>query len=309
VPMPHQTQMQLIKRRLVGKAGVERIRELRQILDDLPNYRSGPYADIRRWVNEEIERSRVRSKVVHRDSIAIRREGAAQIALVGSPNAGKSSLLQALSDIQIKTGDYPFTTLRPIAALTRIHGVLLQLVEIPGLIEGANEGRGGGRALLGVLRGADGIVYCHDARAPVDDLRLVHQEVVRAEIDAPSVLAITKSDEADERAVERVRKALPDMPVVVVSVLDDTSLDGLREAIWGLTGLRTVWTRRSGSDEPDPLPIEEGDTVGDAAAALHGDLGEACRGAHVWGASVKFPGQRVGRDHLLADGDVVEILV
>ena len=52
----------------------------------------------------------MRKKVVHRDSIAVRREGVAQIALVGPPNAGKSSLLQALSSIQIKTGDYAFTT-------------------------------------------------------------------------------------------------------------------------------------------------------------------------------------------------------
>ena len=74
------------------------------------------------------------------------------MALVGPPNVGKSSLLQALSEIQIRTGDYAFTTLRPVPALTRIGGVLVQLVEIPGLIGGANEDRGGGRALLGVLR-------------------------------------------------------------------------------------------------------------------------------------------------------------
>jgi ribosome-interacting GTPase 1 len=100
------------------------------------------------------------ARQIQRDSIAVRREGAAQIALVGPPNVGKSSLLQALSEIQIKTGDYPFTTLRPVPALTRIGGVLVQLVEIPGLIEGASDDRGGGRALLGVLRSADAIVYC-----------------------------------------------------------------------------------------------------------------------------------------------------
>src|SRR4051812_40190985 len=167
MPMPHRTQRQVIKRRLVGKDGAERIRELRTILAELPGYKNGPYADIRKWVEAQLEQTRVRKRVVHRDSIAVRREGAAQIAFVGPPNAGKSSLLQALSSIQIKTGDYAFTTTRPVPALTRIGGVLVQLVEIPGLISGAAEGRGGGRALLGVLRSADAIVYCQAADAPL----------------------------------------------------------------------------------------------------------------------------------------------
>src|SRR5438445_6052451 len=161
MPMPHRTQMQLIKRRLVGKDGSERVRQLRAILAELPGYRNGPYADLRKWVEGELDATRTRKKVVHRDSIAVRREGAAQIALVGAPNAGKSSLLQALSNIQIKTGDYAFTTLRPVPALTMVCGVPVQLVEIPGLIEGATDDRGGGRALLGVLRGANAIVLCH----------------------------------------------------------------------------------------------------------------------------------------------------
>ena len=55
MPMPHRTQMTLIKRRLVGKDGVERVRELRSILSELPNYKNGPYADIRKWVVEEID--------------------------------------------------------------------------------------------------------------------------------------------------------------------------------------------------------------------------------------------------------------
>src|ERR671926_450424 len=69
MPMPHRTQMQVIKRRLVGKEGSERVRELRSILAELPNYRSGPYADIRKWVNAEIDAARTRKGVVHRDSI------------------------------------------------------------------------------------------------------------------------------------------------------------------------------------------------------------------------------------------------
>jgi len=76
MPMPHRTFAQVSRRRLVGKEGTERIRVLRALLDELPDYRSGPYADLRKWLCEEIERTRTRARVVHRDSIAIRREGA-----------------------------------------------------------------------------------------------------------------------------------------------------------------------------------------------------------------------------------------
>src|SRR5689334_14864648 len=220
MPMPHRTQMQVIKRRLVGKEGGERIKELRAILDELPGYKNGPYADIRKWVAGQIEESRVRKKVVHRDSIAVRREGAAQIALVGPPNAGKSSLLQALSDIQIRTGDFAFTTLRPVPALTRIGGVLVQLVEIPGLIEGAHEDRGGGRALLGVLRNADAIVFCNAATEHPGALDVVRREVAAAGIEKPSIGIRTKADELDEL----LDRASGDGSLCV-SVLDDASLD------------------------------------------------------------------------------------
>jgi small GTP-binding protein len=311
VPMPHQVQMQVIKRRIDGKEGSDRIRELRAILADLPGYKNGPYADIRKWVNAEIERSRVRAKVVNRDSIAVRREGVAQVAFVGPPNAGKSSLLQALSNIQIKTGDYPFTTLRPVPALTRIRGVLVQLVEIPGLISGAAEDRGGGRALLGVLRGADAIVYCHDASAPPDALLEVRAEVGAAGIDKPALLLATKLDDAgleEERALARLRAAVPGLRAIGVSVLDDVRLDALRDEIWNLTGLIRVFTRRRGQDEADPMALHVGATIEDVAAALHGELAEAAVGARVWGDSVRFPGQRVGRDHAVADGDVIEVL-
>ena len=301
MPMPHRTQMQLIKRRLVGKEGSERIRELRTILGELPGYKNGPYADIRKWVEAQLDQTRVRKRVTHRDSIAVRREGAAQIALVGPPNAGKSSLLQALSNIQIKTGAYAFTTTRPVPALTRVGGILVQLVEIPGLIEGASVGRGGARPLLGVLRGADAILFCHDAGAPVEDLRAVMAEVLEAGIERPSVLAATKSDEADGTAL---RAAFPDIQVVEVSVLDDASVEQLRETIWQLTGLMRVYLR----DGEHPIALEPPATVLDVADAIHHDLGARCTGARVWGPSARFEGQQVGRTHALQDGDTVEIL-
>jgi small GTP-binding protein len=293
--MSHRTQMQLIKRRLTGKEGSERVRELRAILAELPGYKNGPYADLRKWVHAQIDETRSR-------------EGAAQVALVGAPNAGKSSLLHALSDIQIKIGDYAFTTLRPVPALTRINGVLIQLVEIPGLIEGAAEDRGGGRALLGVLRGADAIVYCQDVTAPLDALQTVRAEVARAGIDLPAVVAATKMDEAREDDLAALRLALPGLRVAGVSAIDDESLEAFKGEIWTLTGLMRVYLRRDGETAAEPLALQPGVTVEDVAAEIHKDIAEACRGARIWGPSARFGGQLVGREHSVHDGDTVEIV-
>jgi small GTP-binding protein len=254
-------------------------------------------------VHAQIDQTRVRARVVHRDSIAVRRERAAQIALVGPPNAGKSSLLQALSQIQIKTGDYAFTTTRPVPALTRLGGVLVQLVEIPGLIDGATEDRGGGRALLGVLRGADAMVLCHDVSAPLDGLTTVRAELETSEIAMPTIVAATKLDEASPDAVERLRRACPGLDVVAVSVLDDDSLEAFREALWRLTGLVRVYLR-----DGEPVALRPPATVLDVARSIHGEVADGCRGARLWGPSARFDGQRVGRDHQVEDGDTVEIV-
>ena len=308
MPMPHRTFAQVAKRRLVGKEGKDRIREVRALLSELPDYKNGPYADLRKSLLAEIEDTRVRSSAVHRDSIAVRREGAAQIALVGPPNVGKSSILQALSEIQIKTGDYPFTTLRPVPALTRINDVLVQLVEIPGLIGGASDDRGGGRALLGVLRSADAIVFCARASHPADELHQVRDELATAEIHKPAILAITRADEATDADFDRLRAAFPDLDVLKISILDPESLDALRDRIWQMTGLIRIYLRSNGSTDAEPLALPLEATVADVAEAVHSDLGASFSGARVWGPSARFEGQRVGREHIVQDTDTVEIL-
>src|SRR5690349_930046 len=308
MPMPHRTFAQVAKRRLVGKEGRDRIREVRALLAELPDYRNGPYADLRKSLLAEIEDTRVRSNAVQRDSIAVRREGAAQSAPGGPPSVGKSSLLQALSEIQIRTGDYAFTTLRPVPALARIGGILVQLVEIPGLIDGAADDRGGGRALLGVLRFADAIVFCARPSDDPEKLRAVMHEVELAEIDLPHVIAATRSDESAPEALAALRAAFPGERIIPVSILDDASLDAFREVVWSLTGLIRVYLRTNGETEPEPAALAPGSTVADVADSIHHDLAASFTGARIWGPSAKFDGQKVGREQPVQDGDIVEIL-
>jgi ribosome-interacting GTPase 1 len=192
--------------------------------------------------------------------------------------------------------------------LTRIGGVLVQLVEIPGLIEGASEDRGGGRALLGVLRSADAIVYCMRVNGDPAELAAVRVEVALAGIEKPAFVAATRVDEATEGELDRLRAAFGDLDVLPVSVLDDRLLDELRAEIWRLTGLIRVQLRVNGEVAEEPLALGPGSTVEDVADSVHHELGESFTGARVWGPSARFEGQRVGREHVVLDGDAVEIL-
>jgi ribosome-interacting GTPase 1 len=98
------------------------------------------------------------------------------------------------------------------------------------------------------------------------------------------------------------------MRVMRLSVLDEASLDAFRSAVWELTGLIRVRLRKDGMIDDEPLALEPGSTVADVADWVHHDLGASFSGARVWGPSARFDGQRVGREHVVVDGDVVEIL-
>jgi ribosome-interacting GTPase 1 len=127
-------------------------------------------------------------------------------------------------------------------------------------------------------------------------------------IDKPSILAATRADEADASDLDRLGRELPGLPIVPVSVLDEAALDRFREAVWALIGLIRVRLRNNGSIDPEPIALEPGTTVADVADSVHHDLALSFAGARIWGPSARFDGQRVGRDHRVEDGDVVEIL-
>lgn len=311
MPMSHKVMKQKIKRRLKGKVGKEKQDELHRILEELPNYRSGPYADLRKSLNEEIQQQQKRSKVQHKDTLAVEKEGHFQMALVGAPNAGKSALLKALSRRQIKVADYAFTTLRPIPARVDCGGLWIQLVEIPGIIMGATEGRGGGQALLSVAANADGLMIAHDLTADPQELNIILTELAKTKLPQPLLIVYTKMDNPD--AADRLSAAqnlFPQFKSIAVSAERNLHLEALREAMRAATGLIRVFPRSNqAGNKPDekPVIIPANSTVEDFAGKIHKDIVKKLKHAKVWGSSVKFHGQQVGKGHALADMDIVTL--
>ena len=311
MPMPHRVMEQKIKKRLKGKEGKARIDELKKILNDLPNYRSGPYGQIRKWVNEEIDRTRSRTKIQHHKDFAVKKEGDFQVALIGAPNSGKSSLLKALSNIQIRVADYAFTTLRPIPALFDCDGIMIQLVEVPGIIKGAAKDRGGGKALLGIAKSADAIILLHDLTMPSDELDTILDELHKANINPPSLLVCTKFDcPGAPENFAKIQKQFLNFTTFAISAEKRINIKQLEDAIRELTGLIRIYPKsplqKKAEDRPIVLPI--GSTVEDLARSIHKELATQVKYAKIEGTSAKFPGQKVGQQHVLADEDVVMLL-
>ncbi|MHB9144448.1 MAG: GTPase [Symbiobacteriia bacterium] len=326
MPMPHQDMRRLIKRRISGLDGAERIQVLKGFLAELPGYYQGPYGELRKWVLSLIDESQVRKAVRHQDQFFIPKEGAAQVVLVGPPNAGKSSLLKTLTGRQVSVGDYPFTTLRPVAGMLKLAGAVVQLVDLPGLLRGAVDGKGGGRAVVGCIRMADAVLFVSPLTAEgVADFRQVYEEVtLEAGISLAAALVGTKAD-LDETGEVWTSLAMgggreasggatvagpAGLPTVRCSTATGEGLDDVRRLVWDLCGLKRAFSKPRGKPvSPDAVVLPPGATVEDFIAALNRAWLDQCQQARVTGTSARFAGQAVGLDHVLADGDVVELVL
>ena len=312
MPIPHQEFRRMIRRRIEGLTGRDRIRALEQLLREMPDYYSGPYGELRTWIHTLIAEANTRNATQFRDTYFLARQGAAQVVLVGAPNAGKSSLLKALTGRQVAVGNYPFTTLRPVEGMVEFAGAQVQLVDLPGLTDGAGDGRGGGRAVLAAVRMADALIYT----VPLTDEGLAEIPGVVADVTAwaPEVrcgVVGTKLDlEGSGERWAELSTRFPDVPRGRCSSATGEGLDEARRVIWELVGLARVYLKpRGGPVSPDPVVLAPGSTVRDLLERVNRAWLPRFQSARITGPSARFANQVVGLDHVVLDGDTVELTV
>ncbi|MFB3907388.1 MAG: GTPase [Candidatus Eisenbacteria bacterium] len=305
----------------------EKIEALREMLALIPKHKGTEklQADIKRRLSkcQEEQDQRRRSGGHRHDPGHIAREGAGQIAMIGPPNSGKSSLLALLTHAHPEIADYPFTTHAPQPGMMPYEDVQVQLIDTPPLAPEPFD-----PLLVNVARNADAdllVVDPGDPEAPaqaetivrflarcriVPRGRPVPEELQISGRTLPVLLAETKCDRPrDAVATAAVRAILgEDLPRLDLSAVSLEGVEELRRLLYGSLGILRVYAKEPGkkADMARPFVMRRGATVFDLAEIIHKDLAAHFRFARIWG-SARYDGQSVERNHPLEDRDIVEI--
>lgn len=309
----------------------------------------------------------------------VSKTGDARVGLIGFPSVGKSTLLNKMTGQESEVASYEFTTLTCVPGVFHYKGAKIQMLDLPGIIEGAKDGKGRGKQVISVAVSCSLILIVLDVMKPIIHKRKIEYELegfgIRLNKKPPNI-SFKKKDKGgvalsiapgfelqgtDEETVRSVlheyrlanchmaircnatideiidtvegnRTYIPSLYVmnkidqITIEELDIISevphhvpicahhnwnLDGLVDTMWKYMALNRIYTKPKGQipdyTEPVILPAAKS-SVGDFCLRLHKSLLAQFKVALVWGKSVKHNPQRVGKDHLLADEDVVQII-
>ena len=303
--------------------GEERLAALQAMLSTIPRHKGTEkmQADIKRRISQL---RAGQQQIVHSkgpDPFHIPRSGAGQVVLVGPPNTGKSSLLAATTNAEVKVAAYPFTTVVPHPGMWHKEDVQIELVDTPPLTVGHVP-----TGLMGTIRNADvvcvvveaGGAALEQAEAILDMLNergLALRSVSRTELRATDssqrsgLIVVNKADLGAPATVEAVREFYAgQLDVVAISARTGQGLDDWFNRLWRLLAIIRVYAKQPGKppDLQKPFTLPEGATVADLARQIHRDLPDKMKFARLWGHS-RFEGQQVHRTEPLRDRDIVEI--
>jgi ribosome-interacting GTPase 1 len=282
-------------------------------------------ADIKRRVSKLRDKEKQSGKKgKHFDEFHVERQGAGQVVLLGPPNSGRSMLLSRLTSAEPEIGDYPYTTRAPRPGMMEFEDIGIQLVDTPPMFGEHTEG-----GVISLARNADAVALVLDAadyalldqieelRAETAKSRMVlvgahsaEPEVAPGAVLKPAFVVANKVDlpEAADNLDVLDEFYSREFDVFHVSALTGEGLEDLRRGIYRSLGIVRVYTKVPGKppDIDKPFTLRKGSTLMDFAATVHKDFVHRLRFARAWGKH-HLDGAQIGRDHVLEDGDIVEM--
>jgi len=303
-----------------AKSPLEKIAALEEMLAIMPKHKGTDHlrAELRGRI-AKLTQALDKKAAIHRASMTIEKEGAGQVAVIGLPNAGKSQLISSITNASPTVAEYPFTTQAAIPGMMEFENIKIQLIDTPPLVPQSTLWW-----LPPMLRRADALLIMVDlSNAP-----LAQFETITAQLDEMRIgIGISKTEEvilsqqkaliignkidlesASENQALLRGKYERQLPIMAISAKGGSGLEELKLKIYQLLDIIRVYTKTPGQkpDLNDPIILDKGNTVEDAAASVHKDFAAKLRYARIWGSG-KHDGIMAKRNHTLEDGDIIEL--
>ncbi len=304
-----------------AKDPLEKIAALEEMLAIMPKHKGTDHlrAELRGRI-AKLSQLAAKKSGARRASMVIEREGAAQVAVVGLPNAGKSRLIAAITNASPSVAEYPFTTHSATPGMMEFENIKIQLIDTPPLAPQTIE-----FWLPPLLRRADALLVMVDlGRDPLEQMESIISQLTKMRILIEDAGADSEFTIWHQRALIIGSKldldaAAPNFetlrgeyggrfPVIAISTEQGTGLEELKSKIYEVLNIIRVYTKAPGQkpEFTDPIVVPRGSTLADAAAEVHKDFAANMKYARIWGSG-KHDGVMARRDHVLEDGDIIEL--
>lgn len=307
----------------LAKSPLEKIAGLEEMLAIMPKHKGTDHlrAELRTKIarlNESLDKR----QATQRASLMIPKEGAGQVVVIGLPNAGKSQLVCSITSANPTVADYPFTTKTATPGMMEFENVQIQLIDTPPLTDQAPEWW-----LSNIIRRSDALLILIDlSYDPLAQMETIEKVLARLRIELGAgeikveeevpinrKKALIVANKMDMNIDGANYKALQEkygrkLTVVAISAKEKKGLEELKRQVFEMLDIIRVYTKTPGQkpDLTDPIILPRGSTLEAAAAGVHKDFATRLKFARIWGSG-KHDGIMAKRDHVLQDGDVIEL--
>lgn len=283
---------------LSAKTDEDKLYWLDEMIKECPKHKSAEamLANLKTRRKKLLEKKeRIRKAKGKSGKVGIKKEEL-QAVIVGKTNVGKSSLVSALTSLNPQISDIPFTTKSPILGMVNYKGVPIQLIEIPAI--------GSEYYDRGTVYTADLIIILVDEINQIDEITKQLENIPLKKLIAFNKINLL--NESERRKLEARLKSKK-LDFVMISAETGENLEQLKEKVFAGFGKIRVYTKEPGKLKSEkPIILEQNATVKEVAEKIFKGFSKMIVETKIWGPSSKFPGQKVGLNHVLKDLDVIE---